>query len=449
MELKLSDNEWDEIYKEGLELFRSLIKIDTTNPPGNETTAAEFLKKELARDKIKSEILEPEPNRGNMIARLNAKGADGGPLLLNGHTDVVLAETEYWTHPPFAAEDDGTYLYGRGAVDMKNIVVYQLMATKLLRRLKADLKRDVILASVADEEEGCDLGSRWLVENHPDKVKADIGLGEVGGFSMTFRGVRYYPIMTAARGVAWLRLTGRGDPGHGSMPRKDSAVNRLSRALERLGSKMLPYHQTETMRAFVQALAAPQGLPIGPALKGLLNPLLADQIINRLMPEDVRPSFLAQLHNTVNATVLNAGSKINVMPTAAKADCDGRTLPGQTADDLIGEVQDLIGPEVGIELLRNVPAYETAYDDPVMTTIAAVNKRHDPEGHVIPFLVSGFTDSNWFSTLGTRCFGYGPIRLPEDESFAKRFHGHDERIPLDGFRFGLRAFIEVVWELAV
>ncbi|MDP8257559.1 MAG: M20/M25/M40 family metallo-hydrolase [Candidatus Alcyoniella australis] len=448
MRLELSDKQWDEIYQEGLALLRDLIRIDTTNPPGRETVAAQYIAEQLKADKIDSEIIEPRSGRGNLLARLGSKGESDGPLLLNGHTDVVLAEPEHWSHPPFAAEDDGTYLYGRGTVDMKNIVAYQLMAVRLLKRHKAQLRRDVILAAVADEEEGCELGSRWLVENHPDKVRAQIALGEVGGFSMDFRGVRLYPVMTAAKGVAWLRLTARGEPGHGSFPRRDSAVIRLNHALERLGSRLLPYRLTDTMRDFVSQVAQLQGPAVGTLLKGLLLSQTADLIIDRALPEEVRPSFTAQLHNTVNATVLRAGEKINVMPTVAQAECDGRLLPGQLPADLVREVQQLIGPEIEIEVIREVPAYETPHDDPVFHKISEVNRRHDPEGHVVPFLVSGFTDSNWFSTLGARCFGYGPIRLPADEKFTKRFHGHDERIPLEGFRFGLRAFVELVWELA-
>ena len=409
--------EWGEICGEATALFQALLRIDTTNPPGNETEAAQYLRRVLEEDGLEAEIIEGGEGRGNLVCRLES-GSSEPPLLLATHLDVVPAgDLERWTHPPFAAELADGMIWGRGAVDMKNMVAMSAMVMKLLRRREARLRRDVIFAAVADEEAGCAHGSRFLVEKHPDKVRAGYALGEVGGYTVTVGRARVMLVQTAEKGICWLRIRVRGEAGHGSMPRRDSAVVRLSEALARLGAGSLPQHNTPVVEAFIRQAAA-------------------------------------QLHNTVSPTVLRAGEKTNVIPDSAVAELDGRTLPGQRPEDLIAELRALVGSELDmeIEVIEQAPAsVNHPPDSPLWDCIRSVVRRHDPGLAVLPYMIPGYTDAKYFGQLGARWYGFSPVRLEAGSglSFASLFHGIDERIPEDGVHWGLQALHEVVGSFCV
>jgi acetylornithine deacetylase/succinyl-diaminopimelate desuccinylase-like protein len=443
-------NQWRDVCGEATALLQRLLRIDTTNPPGNELEAARQLQQVLAGDGLDSELLEPAPGRANLICRLES-GSDEPPLLLSGHLDVVPAgDLSRWTHPPFGGELHDGMIWGRGAVDMKNMVAMSAMVLKLLRRREARLRRDVIFAAVADEETGCAHGSRYLVEQHPDKVRAGYALGEVGGYAVTVGRARVMLVQTAEKGICWLRITARGQGGHGSMPRKDSAVLRLSRALARLGARSLPQHNTPVVETFIRRVAGLQPLPIQLVLSRLLNPRLSELILGRVFPDRAKAATLrAQLHNTVAPTVLRAGSATNVIPDTATAELDGRTLPGQSPEDLIRELRRLLGPDLELEyeILEQAPAsVNHPPESPLWDCIRSVVGRHDPGLTVVPYMIPGFTDGKYFSQLGARWYGFSPIRLESAAglSFADLFHGIDERIPEDGFHWGLQALYEVV-----
>ena len=441
------EQDWRSFTDESLELFRSLLQIDTTNPPGNEREAAELLADSLREDGYEPELLVPAPGRANLVARLPATHpGGGGPLLLTGHLDVVPADPARWRHDPFAAVEDDGYLYARGAIDMKNMVAMSAMVMKRFARLDLPRDRDLIFCAVSDEEEGCRWGSQWMVEEHPDKVRAEYMLGEIGGFPLDVMGSRFYPIQIAEKGICWLKLIVTGDPAHGSIPNPGSTTSRLARTLAKIASRRLPQHNTPVTEITLRTLAAQQKWPIRAALLSLLNPVASRALLPKLKPENLARNFEAMLSNTVNITRLEAGSKINSIPGEATAYLDGRLLPGQSEDDLKRELTPMLGPGMRLETLRTMPAVSTSPDGPLYESIIATLAKHDSTGIPLPTMIPGFTDAKFFSRLGTRCFGFSPIRWPAEDGvvFSKLFHGIDERAHVEGFRWGTQVLFETV-----
>jgi acetylornithine deacetylase/succinyl-diaminopimelate desuccinylase-like protein len=442
---------------ECLGLLQDLIRIPTVNRGadasslGHERPAAECIADYLRRVGVEPTLYEPEPGRTSVVARIRGTGAKP-PLLLSAHLDVVEADESAWTHPPFAAKVEGGYLWGRGTIDMKNMAAMSAVVMGLLARGAAGerLERDVIFAAVADEEAGCEKGSMFLVSEHPDVVRAEYVLGEIGGFSLSMLGRTFYPIQVAEKGMCWVRATFRGEPGHASMPDDQSAVLRLGRALARLSGHPFPMHPTEAVRRFVGAIARELPQPQRAVLSRLTTPALAGFILDRLITDDGhRRSFGALLSNTATPTVLRAGAKTNVIPSTASVEIDGRTLPGQTQETFLAELREVLGKEgVGadIDVLRSLPPVETQPSGPLYDRLVATLKEHDPHGIPVPFVVAGFTDAKAYSRLGTRCFGFSPIQFDPraDLSFSRMFHGTDERIPVAGLRWGLGVLFDAV-----
>jgi acetylornithine deacetylase/succinyl-diaminopimelate desuccinylase-like protein len=424
--------------------LKSLIRLDTTNPPGNERQAADLLAGELREAGLEPRVLEGAPGRTNVVARLRGTGA-APPLLLTAHLDVVEADASTWTHPPFSALEADGCVWGRGAVDMKNMAA---MSVALMRHLARDgrkLARDIIFAGVADEEMGSDHGAAWLVANHPDLVRAEYALGEVGGFTMVLGPMTLYPVQVAEKGFLWLRARVRGTPGHGSMPRPDSAVVRLAAAVARLGAATLPPHRTQTVSDFFAALADRAPAALRPLLRRILSPTLAPLVLRLLPDPGAARAFGAMLANTASPTVLRAGSKTNVIPGVAECEIDGRTLPGQTSEDLMRELRAVLGPDVELEVMKEAPPMVTEpARSPLYDVISAVIGEREPHAQVVPYLIPGFTDGKCFARLGTKWYGFSPVKLPKGMRFADLYHGTDERIPIDGFRWGADVLHDVV-----
>ncbi|MBI3185414.1 MAG: M20/M25/M40 family metallo-hydrolase [Myxococcales bacterium] len=435
----------EKLLDEAVELFRGLLRIDTTNPPGRERAAAEYLADSLARDGLDAKLLEPEKDRTSLVARLKGDGSKP-PLLLTAHLDVVAAEPARWRHPPFSAVVEDGWIYGRGAVDMKNMAAMSAMVLKALRREGAALRRDVIFAAVADEEAGCDKGSRFLVDHHAELVRAEFALGEIGGFTQELNGVRLYPIQVAQKGMVWLKARVEGTPGHGSMPREDNAVLGLSASLARLGPGALPVHPTKAARSFIGAVARAQPLAARLLLPLLLRPSLADRLLSRLPDRGVARAMNAILRNTVSPTVLRAGEKTNVIPSFAEAQLDGRTLPGQSPEDLLRELRAVLGEKVHLEVLNSMEPVEAPTDTPLFTALSKAVREMDPQGIAVPSVIPGFTDAGPLSRLGTTYYGFSPICFPPSPrvSFSDLYHGDDERIPVEGFKRGLIALYSTV-----
>jgi acetylornithine deacetylase/succinyl-diaminopimelate desuccinylase-like protein len=440
-----------ELGDEAVRHLQALLRIDTTNPPGNETPAAEYVAGLLADAGLEPLLLGPSPSRRSVVARLRGTGAKP-PLLLHGHLDVVTADPAAWTHPPFGGEIHDGWLWGRGAIDMKHMVVMAALVVGRLAREQRHLQRDLIFAAVADEEAGCDHGSKFLVDEHPDRVRAEYALGENGGFTVYLGATAFYPVQVAEKGVVWMKLRARGTPGHGSLPRPDNAIVRLGEALAKLGRSRLPQHLTPAAARYLDVLAATQGPPRSLLLRQLKRPSLSGFVLKMIPDRGAAAAIAAALSNTAVPTVLRAGSKTNVIPGEAEAEIDGRSLPGQSAADLVAEVRSLVGAEIAIEVFRDMPPVETEPASPLFDAITATLAEHHPGATCVPYLMPGFTDAKHWSRLGARCYGFCPVRFPPPESgapkFGDLFHGNDERIPVDGLRWGARVLHDIVVRVA-
>ena len=443
----LEQVDWDQEGAAVVELLRALLRFDTTNPPGNEAECVEFLADALRGAGVEPQLLSPAPGRANLVARL--PGGDGGaaPLLLNGHVDVVAVEAGRWRHPPFAGEIHDGAIWGRGAVDMKQMVAMSVATVGLLARLGVPLARELKLAAVADEEAGCAAGSAWLVDHHPEVVRAGHAIGEVGGATFYLGGRPFYPVQVAEKGIAWLRASASGSTGHGSVPRDDNAVVRLSEFLARVGRRKLPLHASPEVRRFLEGLAGLQGRAGRAARPRLLRPRWSELVLGRGVRDPGMARLLsALLRNTASPTVVHAGSKVNVIPGRAEAELDGRIAVGSSEAELLAELRALAGPGIALELLGpSRPPTITPPGDELFGTLAAVVAEHHPGAVAVPTITPGFTDAKFWSKLGTACYGFTPIRLePSDADFAAMFHGDDERVPVAGLKAGLRMLADAV-----
>lgn len=432
-------------------LCQTLLRMDTTNPPGNERICAELLAGELQGVGLDPTLLEAQPGRTNMVVRLRGTGKLP-PLLLTAHLDVVEADPTKWRRPPFSGDEHEGCLWGRGAIDMKNMAA---MCTAIMKRLateKTTLDRDVIFAAVADEEAGCDLGSRFLVEKHRSLVEAEYAIGESGGFSLHLGDTTFYPVQVAEKGFCWVRARITGEPGHGSMPRHDSAVTRLGEALTALGKAQLPLHATSYVEKFLDAVRSRQPALVQPLLKLLARPELLARVARLVPGASLSRSFSALLANTAAATVVRAGAKTNVIPGVAEFEIDGRTLPGQTDEDLLRELRAVLGPEVELEVIKSAPPVVTEpVASPVYDAICRQITAREPEAVVVPYLIPGFTDAKYFTRAGARWYGFSPVKIEKGSGikFADMFHGHDERIPVAGLGWGVEVLDAVVREISV
>ena len=437
--------DWPAITAEATTWFKDLLRIDTTNPPGNEKPAAELIARILEREGIEFEIHESEPMRANLVARLRGTGKKGA-LLLNGHLDVVPADRERWRFDPFAAVEADGCIWGRGAIDMKNMVTMSLMALVLLKRQNVALERDVIFAAVADEEAGSLNGSVFLVESHPELVRAEYVLNEVGGHTLHFAGKRFYPVQVAEKGICWFEILAEGEPGHGSMPHPHNAVVKLARAIAALGSTRLPLHKTPVVEQFLETLADAARFPQNRLQRLVLNPAVSGSLLDLLEKRNLDQAIglNAMLRNTASPTMLAGGKKVNVIPSQASVQVDGRTIPGQSKEAFLAEIERVIGP--GLKLHVSMAHDGTTFEakTPLFDVIRRTIDEHDRGAVTVPYMIPGFTDAFAYARLGATCYGFAPVRLGSELNFTRMYHGHDERIPADGFAWGVRVLYEVV-----
>lgn len=434
----------DDISHEAITHLQNLIRINTINPPGNELEAIKYISQILNAESIEHQIFETAPGRANLIARINGNGKKR-PLLLNGHLDVVPAQWDQWKHPPFSGIIEEDCIWGRGAIDMKQMVVYSLMMLLALKRKNIILDRDIIFAAVADEEEGCEFGSRWLVENKPELLDAEYALNEGGAFSLNIDGHVFYPIGVAEKGLCWFKVTSTGEPGHGSVPHENMALVKLAKATADIGKNDFPYHKHPLVEQFIRQISKTQTLVKSLILKGLLVSRLERIILGKMFPDKKKArQFHSLLHNTASPTILNSGSKINVIPSVAELHIDGRIIPGETVDSFIHEVKQIMGEGFGIEISQAWNPTLMNYQNPFFDHLKQTLINHDPKGIPIPYLIPGFTDSAHYSRLGIKCYGFAPVKLPPEINFAELFHGHNERIPVEGFKWGLAVMWDVI-----
>jgi acetylornithine deacetylase/succinyl-diaminopimelate desuccinylase-like protein len=434
----------DQIATMAVDLLRDLIRFDTSNPPGNEMPAAQYVADVLQGEGLDPVVLESAPQRGNVVARLAGDSSEGA-LLLMSHLDVVPADPDEWEHPPFAADLADGYIWGRGAVDTKQLTAMQLAIVIALRRANVPLKRDVILAATADEEAGGASGMGWLIQNYPDLVECDYAINEGGGFGLALGGRTLYVCQTGEKGVCWLRLTAHGHPGHGAIPHGDNAVSRLGAALARLGETRLPQHRTVTVERMVRAFGAAQGFPASLLLPLLLNPLLEPLILRRMEGQGPLAAALAStLHNTVTPTVVHAGQKTNIIPSKASAEVDGRLVPGQSPDDLLNEIAPLLGEGITVEILQQSKPYESEPDSPLYNVFQQVLGSHDPGSELVPFLLPGATDGRFLAECGVKVYGFAPAKMEAEWPLLEMAHAPNERISLANMQFGTTVLHDVV-----
>lgn len=414
---------------EVVDLCRDLIRIDTSNPGKAERPAAEYVAEKLAEVGLTPEIFESEPGRASVVARMEGTDSSRGALLIHGHLDVVAADPAHWSVDPFAGEIKDGCLWGRGAVDMKDMDAMSLAVVRQWMREGRKPPRDVVIAYLADEEAGGSKGARWLVDNKPELLEGCTeSISEVGGFSLQIRDdLRLYPVQTAQRGMAWMKLVAKGRAGHGSLVNHANAVTELADAVARIGRYEWPVRLTKTVEVFLSEIGEAIGVEIDPhdlrsvaAKLGTMTALID-----------------ATLRNTANPTMLEAGYKVNVIPQEASAHIDGRFLPGYE-EEFFATIDELLGPNVSRETVHGDIALETEWDGALVEAMKASITKEDPQGKPIPYCLFGGTDDKSFSLLGIRGFGFSPLRLTPDLDFAGMFHGVDERVPLEGLKFGTR-----------
>jgi acetylornithine deacetylase/succinyl-diaminopimelate desuccinylase-like protein len=439
---------WQEVGEEAVVRLRELLGLDTRNPPGNELRAAEYLRALFEAEGISGEIVGPSSDRATFIARLKGDGS-APPLLLMSHTDVVAVEAERWTHGPFSGDIADGFIYGRGALDMKQMVAMEAMTMLLLRRSGTRLKRDVIYMAAADEECGGYAGAGWVVEHRPELIQAEYALNEGGGSAFEIAGRRYYPVQTAEKGTVRFRIRTHGRPGHGSVPHGENAILKLAALLAKLTPDLLPVHFTPTLRGYIAGIAATQPADVAQALQEVLvKEATADAAIERLpLEEALKQRMHAMLRNTVTPTILSAGSQINVIPSEAEAAVDGRNLPGWTPALFLEELRSHLGGEAEITLLDPSPPLEADLQSPLLNTIKGVLSKHDPQAVAVPFLLTGGTDAKHVTQLGTRVYGFVP-GLYVGEGEGRRVHSHDERVSTRSLQWGVRVLYEVVERFA-
>ncbi|MFI6900025.1 M20/M25/M40 family metallo-hydrolase [Nonomuraea sp. NPDC050394] len=420
--------------KEVADLCVELIRVDSSNygdgsGPG-ERAAAEVVMARLDEAGIESTYIESEPGRGNVVTRVEGSDSSLPALLVHGHLDVVPANAADWSVDPFAGEVRDGYIWGRGAVDMKDMDAMMLAVLRQMKREGRKPKRDIVFAWVADEEAGGVYGAKYLTAHHPELFEGVTeSISEVGGYSLEVDpSLRLYLIETAQKGLAWMKLIADGTAGHGSMLNSDNAVTEVAKAVARIGAHEWPITLTPTVRTFLTEVADAFQIPFDPA-----NP---QNVLDKIGPL-VR--FVgATLSHTSNPTQLGAGYKSNVIPGQATAVVDGRFLPGHE-EDFFKTIDSLIGEKVRREFVHHDIALETTFDGALVESMIAALKAEDPTARAVPYCMSGGTDNKtFFADLNIRGFGFVPLRLPKDMDFAAMFHGVDERVPVEALQFGVR-----------
>jgi len=422
--------------EEVVKICQDLIRIPSVNygeGKGDEKAVAEYVVASLAEVGIPAKIYESAPNRCNVIANIEGSDTSRPGLVVHGHIDVVPANAADWSVDPFAAEIRDGMIWGRGAVDMKNVDAMILAIVRKWARTGYKPPRNIVLAFFADEEAGMTFGSRWMAAEHPEVFAGCTeAISEVGGFSVTVGdGKRLYFVEAAQKGIHWMKLTAHGRAGHGSMMNDENALTALSEAVAKIGRFSWPQTYTKTVKILFKKIAQATGKPYN---EDDLRPLL----------KEIGPTARmigATLQNSANPTMLEAGYKANVIPGSASAVIDGRFLPGYE-NELNETIRSIIGPDITIETISRDIALEVDFEGDLVDAMCNAITRHDPDGIPVPYLMSGGTDNKALSELGIVGYGFSPLKLPADLDFMALFHGVDERVPISGLEFGVNVLAD-------
>ena len=429
--LQLTAVEREELHSDAISICQTLIRIPSVNfgeGKGDEAAVAAKVVDLLKEVGISSRIYESAPGRCNVIAHIKGQDESRSGLVVHGHLDVVPANAEDWSVEPFSAQIKEGMIWGRGAIDMKNMDAMIIAIFRMWARKGIKPPRNIVLAFFADEEAGSLFGSRWMVANHPEVFAGCTeAISEVGGFSVTVAGgKRLYFIEAAQKGIHWIKLSASGRAGHGSMMNPENALTRISEAVSKIGNYEWPQRYTKTVKILFKKIAEVTGKKYD---ERDLRPLL-DEI------GPMARMIGATLQNTANPTMLDAGYKANVIPQSANAVIDGRFLPGLESE-LNETIRQIIGPDISIETITHDIALETDFDGDLVEAMNQSILRFDSEGIPVPYLMSGGTDNKALSELGIIGFGFSPLQLPPDLDFMALFHGVDERVPIEGIKFGV------------
>jgi len=439
---------WKAMTDETVHNLVRLIKEKTVNPPGDELPAILVVKDILEAAGVTPEmyqIVEPAPHRANLVARIKGDGSQR-PLLLSGHVDVVPVEREYWTHDPFGGEVIDGMVWGRGALDMKGFLAMYLEVFLEIFRRKIPLKRDIILAAIADEENGFTHGSKFLAEQRRDLVDAEFGFTEAGAFTYQMGNIKAIPIQVAEKAICALKATARGKPGHGSIPHPENAVLILAQALNKIRqTKHLPVHLTPTFLKMVDGVAAQARFPVR-EMSGVLRSTVMVGLLLDILKGDPLNILRAFVSNTISPTMLQAGSKLNVIPSVAEAGIDCRLLPGQTPESVIRELHHIVGKQIELEAVYTTNGAEFSTDTPLYKLLEKKAHQMEPDGIVIPMLLTGATDACQYQKAGIKVYGFTPGVLPAGMQLLQLAHGHDERMPISFIESGLPVLWDVVTE---
>jgi acetylornithine deacetylase/succinyl-diaminopimelate desuccinylase-like protein len=439
--------DWKGVKQEATEILSTYLRINTTNPPGNEMEAARYLEGILRLEGIESTVYEPVPGRANLMAVLPGK-TRGNPLILLNHMDVVPVEEDKWDLDPFGGIIKDGYIHGRGAIDMKGKGVAELMALLFLKRNRVPLKRDVIFLATADEETGGRWGAKWMLEREPCLTEAAYVLNEGGCILIRENGaLDHYEIATAQKVVAQFTVKATGKTGHGSMPHRDSANVKLIRALNRLVEWESPFVIIPLVKRYFANLAkvrAPEEAKGYHDIEGALgDPAFTEAFT-------ANSQYNAMVRNTITPTILKAGQKINVIPSMATAAFDCRLLPGTSNKDFFAQLQKVISDEeitlAPLPDFESNPLPPSPVENELYKAIERVARQKDPGCMVTPFLITGATDSRFFREVGVPCYDFSPFRLRQED--LKLVHGHNERISIENLGFASEVIFEIVREVA-
>ena len=440
-----------EVEGEVVRLLSDLIRINTTNPPGNETEAARYLADDLSEEGFSCELFESAPKRGNMVTRIKGTGEKPGLLLLS-HLDVVAANSDEWSIDPFGGAVKDGFVWGRGALDMKGMTAVEAMTLKLLKRNRVKLKGDVVLAATADEEKGGKFGVEYLLRECPEKIRAPYVLNEGGGLAISTQSRNIYVVQTAEKGILWLKIKAKGVPGHGSVPDSaDNAIVRAKAVIEKLGGIHMQPTIIPTVAQFLEELAKEDPSLEQPLMHLLAKPELSSQILDELdkiapnLSKEIRP----RIKNTITPTMIQGGVKENIIPSECEIVFDCRILPGQTSAQMLNQIKEAlsdIGAEkLTYEILQIQEPSESTIETPLYSAITNTLRDFDQGCGVTPVLMTGGTDSRYFRERGGVCYGFHP-RRPEAMygKIITREHGIDERISIKDLIFGISVLYETI-----
>ncbi len=430
--------DFEGIKRESLYFFKEFLKFDTSNPPGNELPLAQYIDSIFKKEKIDSKIIKTGDNRGCVVARIS--GGDGDSLLLSSHLDVVPAG-DGWSCDPFGGIEKDGFVYGRGAVDMKNMLAYSVITMIALKRMGKKPKGDVVFCAVSDEEEGGHSGAKFLVENHPELLGCEFGLGEVGGFTNYINKRPFYPIGCGEKGYIWIKIGFKAKGGHGSIPQRDDVIHMACKFVEKLSSKRMKPELNRVTSLFFKGLSEISKGITSFVLGGISSGIIP---LIYLIPAEKRRLFEAMLSNTVSVTGIESFTKQNVIPSFLRMNLDCRILPDSDPSEVLRFIGSLLPSGVDVEVVSQADGFVFDPKSALYDIIEETIKEMHPGASVVPYLNVGFTDAHHYKRLGTKIYGFAPVRLPEDINFSSLFHGVDERIPVDGFLWGTECLVKTV-----